>query len=91
MSKLKAFIAALNRQLRDEAINNTLLEHKRKLKDLERKDAELEWNNKELKWKNEELNRKNEQLIEEKRREQQNIYNFKISFETSKKILKNKI
>ena len=85
MSKLKAFIAALNRQLRDEAINNTLLEHKRKLKDLEWKDAELEWNNKELKWKNEELNRKNEQLIEEKRREQQNIYNFKISFETSKK------
>ena len=68
-----------------EEMNEMLLNHKRKIKDLEWKDAELEWKNRQLELKNEELSRKNEELIIEKRREEQNKYNFKMSFEERKK------
>ena len=73
--------------LRDriEKTDNELLNHKRRLNDLEWKDAELNWKNRELERKNGELERKNEELLAEKRREEQNIYNFKMSFEESKK------
>ena len=79
-------------KLEKERINNELLTHKRKLNDLTWQNAALEWNTKELKSQNEqlerntqELKRQNEAFMEEKRREQQNIYNFKMSFEESKK------
>ena len=65
-------------QRRNEETNKILLNHKRILNDLQWKDAELEW-------KNRQLERKNEELMIEKRREQQNIYNFKMAFKKSKK------
>ena len=70
---------------RIEETYNELLNHKRRLNNLEWKDAKLNWKNRELERKNEELNRKNEELIAEKRREEQNIYNFKMTFEERKK------
>ena len=85
-------------KLEKERINNELLTHKRKLNDLTWQNAALEWNTKELKSQNEqlerntqELKRQNEAFMEEKRREQQNIYNFKMSFEESKKNIEKKI
>ena len=72
--------------------NNELLAHKRKLNDFERKNAELDWKTRELNRKNEEkdwkirqLEMNNGILMEEKRREQENINKFKKSFEESKK------
>ena len=52
---------------KNEEMNEMLLNHKRKINDLEWKDAELEWKNRQLELKNEELSRKNEELILEKR------------------------
>ena len=85
-------------KLEKERINNELLTHKRKLNDLTWQNAALEWNTKELKrqneqleWNTQELKRQNEAFMEEKRRERQNVYNFKMSFEESKKNIEKKI
>ena len=59
---------------------------------LKGKNEKLEWDTQELKrqneqleWNTQALKRQNEAFMEEKRREQENINNFKMSFEESKK------
>ena len=85
INRLINYFGKQYKKRKNEEMNEMLLNHKRKINDLEWKDAELEWKNRQLELKNEELSRKNEELILEKRREEQNKYNFKMSFEERKK------
>ena len=88
-----------NFELERQINNNRIQELERynrqndsRIQELNRQNEALEWQNRQinssiqaLNSKNKELERKNDELMEEKRREQENIDKFKISFEESKK------